>query len=95
MLDYPDCVVVFDSAVNPGRGFVQSAMDYSKKFDWQEFIVKRMQYYIDRIKKTPSKQKYLGGWTNRVVDLKKLCVIAELDQQAEEDRIQRSPNKSA
>lgn len=74
-LDFPLCTLVFDTAVNMG---VHQALAYIEKAgkDASIYIAARRQGYIDRVKATPSKQRFLGGWLNRLSDLEKYIQLA-------------------
>lgn len=67
---YPLCLVVFDTAVNMG---VSQALKYLEKTngDVNEYIAARKQGYIERVQKSPVKQRFLRGWLNRLSDLDK------------------------
>lgn len=70
VLDYPDCVALFDTGVNNG---VSRALSWcSTPFSSQALLDSRMAFYIEIVKKAPEKQKFLGGWLSRIADLKKL-----------------------
>lgn len=75
-IPYPLCVVVFDTAVNMG---VSQALAYLKKSpDALSYIEARREGYIDRVRKSPVKQKYIKGWLNRLADLQKYIEIEKL-----------------
>lgn len=69
-LYYPDCLVIFDTAVNLGPG--RALKFVGQEFNWEEYLDRRKEYYIEKVKETPKKQKFLGGWLNRLADLRKL-----------------------
>lgn len=69
-LMYPDSLVVFDTAVNLGP---ERALKFvGDEFNYDFYLERRKQFYIEKVKETPKKQKFLGGWLNRVADLRKL-----------------------
>lgn len=69
-LQYPLCLVVFDTAVNMGTS---QALKYLEKTngDVNEYIAARKQGYVDRVKANPVKQRFLKGWLNRLSHLSK------------------------
>ncbi len=75
-LDYPLCTVVFDTAINCGVARAQQWM--AEPFDYKAFLDQRTMFYAQKIKENPRKQKFLGGWTARVNDLKKLVELSLL-----------------
>ena len=75
-------IVVFDSAVNCGVGRTRSWLaELNEKKDLEEarksrwFIQRRIQYYLDLVKKKPALNKYIKGWLNRTNDLSKYVDI--------------------
>jgi len=81
-------IAVFDSAVNCGVGRSRSWLAElnekkdlegerksrdSRKSRW--FIQRRIQYYLDLVKKKPALNKYIKGWLNRCNDLSKYVDI--------------------
>src|SRR6266567_3072297 len=70
-LPYPECVAVFDTAVNNGLGKVKSWWSMNP-FDVDTFLTNRTMFYIQLVKQKPADQIYLKGWLARVQDLKKL-----------------------
>ena len=76
IIDFPACTAVFDTAVNLGSDMARAMIDWTQpQFDPQAYLDKRVQYYIQRIKKKPAKRKYLAGWMNRVNDLRKFLNV--------------------
>lgn len=67
-LDWPLCLVHFDTAVN--MGVIRSKQFLEKSNNVDEYLAVRMQYYKDIITKNPSQIKYLKGWTNRLESLR-------------------------
>lgn len=68
--DFPACVAVLDTAVNCG---VSRALTFGgDPFDVDSLLTNRTMFYIQKVKETPKKQKFLGGWMARVGDVKKL-----------------------
>ena len=75
-------IVVFDAAVNCGVGRTRSWLaELNEKKDLEEarksrwFIQRRIQYYLDLVKKKPALNKYIKGWLNRTNDLSKYVDI--------------------
>lgn len=75
-------ITVFDAAVNCGVGRSRSWLaELNEKKDlagerksrW--FIQRRIQYYLDLVKKKPALNKYIKGWLNRCNDLSKYVDI--------------------
>lgn len=68
-------IAVFDTAVNCG---VTRAKSWLTPDDTvRSYLEKRMIYYGNLIKRKPALTKYIKGWTNRVVDLRKYIDILE------------------
>jgi hypothetical protein len=65
----PDCIVVFDTAVNVGVGRCKSLMQEG------DLLEARRTYYLNLVEKKPALKKYLKGWLNRLNDLKKYVDI--------------------
>jgi lysozyme family protein len=66
-------VMVFDTAVNCG---VTKAERWSHGItDLSVLYQRRMDYYINLIRRVPKFAKYQKGWINRMVDLRKYCEI--------------------
>lgn len=70
---FPDCVAVFDTAVNCGVGRARGWLKGSK--DIKEFIQKRVDHYTLLARNDPKLKPFLNGWLNRVNDLKKYIDI--------------------
>ncbi len=70
-LPWPLDAVAFDSAVNPGPSFVLTTLKVTK--DFKSVLLKRIRYYLDRVKENPEKKEFLEGWLNRVFDLEDFC----------------------
>jgi hypothetical protein len=69
-------IAVFDSAVNCGVGRVRSWLsERESPQDIRWFIQRRIQYYLDLVKKKPALNKYSKGWLNRTNDLSKYVDI--------------------
>ena len=61
-LEWPMCLVVFDTAVNMG---VKRALDFkAASFNWTDYLFMRLAFYSGI-----GKPQFLRGWVNRVVDL--------------------------
>ncbi len=73
--EFPACIAVLDTAVNCG---VSRALSFGgDPFDVDSLLTNRTMFYIQQVKKAPEKQKFLGGWTARVNDLKKLLATSQ------------------
>jgi len=66
-LPYPLDCAVFDCAVNPGPGDAKKWLAQTQ--DVTLFMALRKKHYLDLVRATPSKAKYLKGWLNRCKDL--------------------------
>ena len=60
-------MAAFDCAVNPGTGVALGLL--KKTQSWQDFMVWRLKYYSELVRKNPEKIKYFRGWVNRVLNL--------------------------
>ncbi len=61
-LEWPLCLVHFDTAVNMGCG---RAMDFKgRALNWTDYLFLRIEYYCKL-----NKPEFLRGWINRVVEL--------------------------
>ncbi len=61
-MDWPMCLVVFDTAVNLG---VRRALDFkAQAFNWTDYLFLRLSFYSNT-----GKPQFLKGWLNRVIDL--------------------------
>ncbi len=68
-------IAVFDSAVNCGVGRVRSWLSEKEEPDVRWFIQRRIQYYMELVKRKPALNKFIKGWLNRVNDLSKYVDI--------------------
>jgi lysozyme family protein len=66
-LPSPLDIAAFDCAVNPGTGVAIGLL--KKTSDWQDFMILRLKYYSELVRKNPEKIKYFRGWANRVLNL--------------------------
>ena len=64
-LPYPFNIVVFDTAVNMGRGRAIKFIDPYN--DWRDYLLKRLYTYS----KFKQAKLYFRGWANRTLDLYK------------------------
>lgn len=72
-LELPLAVCVFDTAVNMG---VKRALQFLQNTkEPTEYTALRRNRYYDIVAKNPSQQKYLNGWLNRIIDLRKYVDI--------------------
>lgn len=72
-IPFPNCVAVFDTAVNCGVGRATKWLKVTSTI--QAFLEQRMIHYLTIAKDNPNLKAYVGGWTNRVNDLKKYLEI--------------------
>ena len=72
-LSLPISVCVFDTAVNLGVSRAVKFLQITK--DPVEYLNLRKDHYYSLVDKNPKLKKYLNGWTNRIVDLKKYVEI--------------------
>lgn len=68
-------IAVFDAAVNCGVGRTRSWLSEMIGPDVRWFIQRRIQYYLELVKKKPALNKYIKGWLNRTNDLSKYVDI--------------------
>jgi len=68
-------IAVFDTAVNCGVGRARSWLAEKEVPEVRWFIQRRIQYYLDLVKKKPVFNKYIKGWLNRTNDLSKYVDI--------------------
>lgn len=61
-LDWPLCLVHFDSCVNLGVG--RATAFKAKAFNWTDYLFLRIEHYSNL-----RKPEFLRGWINRVLDL--------------------------
>lgn len=61
-------VAVFDTAVNMGVGAAKTIRANTDGFE--DFIVGRIQRYLDIVKKKPTSLKFLVGWISRTLQLR-------------------------
>ena len=66
-LDWPMCLVHFDSCVNLGVG--KAAALKTKAFNWTDYLFLRTEHYSNLAGSRLAAQAYLRGWINRVLDL--------------------------
>jgi len=60
---YPFCVLVFDTAVNCGRGTAKELL--GKYIDWRDFLILRMEYHT----KCETASEHMWGWSRRLATL--------------------------
>jgi len=84
IMDTGMSIVCFDSAVNCGVGRTRSWLaelnvkvkaGELKGSDYRWMLQRRIQYYLELVKKKPALNKYIKGWLNRVNDLSKYTDI--------------------
>ena len=69
-LPWPYAAVMFDTAVNCGVGRARQ-WDRQSKGNSKDFLIKRMDFYLQLCQARPDLRKFRKGWVNRVVDLRK------------------------
>ena len=62
-MDYPDNIIMFDTAVNMGRSRAEKLRKES--LDWKEYLLNRLYTYS----KFRQAKLYFRGWANRVLSL--------------------------
>ena len=72
-VDFPECTVVFDTAVNMGPGVARSLLQSTDTV--QDYLDARKARYLAIIDRNPSQQKFLRGWLNRLNDLTKFVQV--------------------
>ncbi|MEW6096546.1 MAG: glycosyl hydrolase 108 family protein [bacterium] len=63
-------IAIFDTAVNLGINKAKEFLNLSKSID--DILFNRIAYYCEKVKENPMKIKFLRGWINRVIALRKL-----------------------
>lgn len=66
-LDWPLCLVHFDSCVNLGVGRATALK--AKAFNWTDYLFLRVEHYSNLAGSRLAAQAFLRGWINRVLDL--------------------------
>lgn len=66
-LDWPMCLIHFDSCVNLGVGRATALK--TKSFNWTDYLFLRIEHYSNLAGARLAAQAYLRGWLNRVLDL--------------------------
>lgn len=69
-LPFPMDVVAMDMSVNPGIQTTKTLLVDCPS--WEALLIRREQYYLDKIAAKPVKAKYFFGWTQRILDLHNL-----------------------
>ena len=69
-LDYPLCLVVFDTAFLCGVGRASHWLRETQ--DPYEYLELRKQFHIEKARDNEWARKFIGGWLNRVSDLKRV-----------------------
>ena len=64
----PECLVVFDTAVNCGVSRAQKWLRDADQIGYREILLKRIAHYTTLAKNTKYRV-YFRGWMNRVMDL--------------------------
>jgi len=75
-LELPLAVCVFDTAVNMGVSRALKFLQQTK--EPIEYTALRRDYYYELATRRPAMKKYLKGWLNRIVDLRKLVDILQV-----------------
>lgn len=71
-LDWPLCLLHFDSSVLCGHGAAGQFLDNSGNAPIR-YILLRIKYHIDQVNKYPALHEFLLGWMNRCMDLLGYC----------------------
>jgi len=66
-MSYPLDIIYFDTAVNCGPGLAENILKNITTVE--KFLLLRIKYYHDLVKKNPKLKIYYAGWINRAVDL--------------------------
>lgn len=69
-LPVPLCMVAFDSAVNHGVSWAKRYVKASNG-NFRLFLQLRLSFYYDIVKRNPKQGRFLRGWQNRWLDLKR------------------------
>lgn len=70
-LPYPLCLAVFDTAINLGEDDSDKWLEETE--DFRTFLDLRVAKYHRLVARNPKMKKYIKGWLNRVIDLKKFA----------------------
>ncbi|MDA8087607.1 MAG: hypothetical protein M0Z75_12995 [Nitrospiraceae bacterium] len=79
-LPAPLNMAAFDSAVNPGLGWVEETLKTCK--DWRKLLFLRLLHYSQLVRENHAKAEYIGGWAARVALLWNLCEQQETEKTA-------------
>lgn len=71
VLSYPLDMCVFDAAVQHRPEIVRAMVD--RNADYRDFILDRLDYYIEISRKNVALQKFFRGWMIRLNRLRNLC----------------------
>jgi hypothetical protein len=66
-LPFPNDFIYFDTFVNMGRDDANEAI--AGTVTWEEFLFNRIAAYVDKVRKSPNKLRYVFGWLSRCLDL--------------------------
>jgi lysozyme family protein len=66
-MPFPLSVLHFDSCVNPGPG--RAAQFKAIARNPHDYLLRRIGYYLEKVKESPVKAKFLRGWLVRCMDL--------------------------
>lgn len=69
-LDWPMCLIVFDTAVNMGVGRAQAIQ--AEALNWSDYLFMRLDRYVDL-----NQPAFLKGFLNRVLDLWRMAKEGE------------------
>lgn len=69
LLPFPKDVIAFEMAVNPGKGVAKQAVNAET---WEGMLFYRLKYYVEKVVENPKKVKYIFGWMDRILELRRL-----------------------
>jgi Glycosyl hydrolase 108 len=78
-LDFPMCLLVFDTAFLCGVGRAASWLRITKNPD--EYLALRKTFHMEVAQKNEWARKFIKGWLNRTTDLKRVIDEAEMKEE--------------
>lgn len=64
-------LVVFDTAVNCGVGRAKALLSETR--DWPTYLWRRLDLYVQIVRRRPASLKFLPGWSRRLILLQQAC----------------------